>query len=43
MGEAGILKDADGIFLGQRTMMYRAHSQRSDNYFLLYSLLSGYC
>ena len=43
VGEAGILENADGVFLGQRTMMYRAHPQKSDNHFLLYSLLSGYC
>ena len=43
VGEAGILDDENGIFLGQRTMMYRAHPLKSDNRFLLYSLLSSYC
>ncbi|WP_253650328.1 restriction endonuclease subunit S [Vibrio sp. Y29_XK_CS5] len=43
VGEAGILENAQGIFLGQRTMMYRSHSEKSDNRFLFYSLMSGYC
>ncbi|EKN3392652.1 restriction endonuclease subunit S [Yersinia intermedia] len=43
VGEAGILQDAEGIFLGQRTMMYRADDQLSDSYFLFYSLLSAFC
>ncbi len=43
VGEAGILQDAEGIFLGQRTMMYRADTCLSDNYFLFYSLSSPFC
>ncbi len=43
VGEVGVLEDADGIFLGQRTMMYRADLNRSDNYYLFYSLLSSFC
>ncbi len=43
VGEVGILEDADGVFLGQRTMMYRANHKLSDNYFLFYSLLSSFC
>ncbi|MER2908963.1 restriction endonuclease subunit S [Morganella morganii] len=43
VGEVGILRDADGIFLGQRTMMYRADSRYADNYFLFYSLSSRFC
>lgn len=43
VGEVGILEDAAGIFLGQRTMMYRANRNRSDNYYLFYSLLSSFC
>lgn len=43
VGEVGILENADGIFLGQRTMMYRANLNRSDNYYLFYSLLSSFC
>lgn len=43
VGEVGVLEDADGIFLGQRTMMYRANRNRSDNYYLFYCLLSSFC
>lgn len=43
VGEAGILENAQGIFLGQRTMMYRSHPERADNRYLFYSLTSGYC
>jgi type I restriction enzyme S subunit len=43
VGEAGILENATGIFLGQRTMMYRSHPERSDNRYLFYSLMSSYC
>ncbi|WP_024609542.1 restriction endonuclease subunit S [Pseudoalteromonas sp. TB64] len=43
VGEAGILENAKGIFLGQRTMMYRSAPEVSDNRFLFYSLMSGYC
>ncbi len=43
VGEAGILNDSEGIFLGQRTMMYRVNPQKGNNLFLLYSLLSSYC
>src|SRR5471030_1111503 len=35
VGEVGILENAEGVFLGQRTVMYRADSIKSDNYFLL--------
>ncbi|WP_421265211.1 restriction endonuclease subunit S [Aeromonas veronii] len=43
VGEVGILEDAHGIFLGQRTMMYRASNHRADNYFLFYALSSQFC
>lgn len=43
VGEVGILENSEGIFLGQRTVMYRAHSQKSNNLFLLYSLQSRFC
>jgi type I restriction enzyme S subunit len=43
VGEVGVLEDADGVFLGQRTMMYRADLKRSDNYYLFYSLSSSFC
>jgi type I restriction enzyme S subunit len=39
LGEVGILRDARGIFLGQRLVMYRANPAKLDNRFLLYSLL----
>ena len=43
VGEAGILESSKGIFLGQRTMMYRSSPEISDNRFLFYSLMSRYC
>jgi len=43
VGEVGVLENAEGIFLGQRTMMYRAASDRSNNYYLFYSLSSSFC
>ncbi|POZ50029.1 restriction endonuclease subunit S [Methylovulum psychrotolerans] len=43
VGEIGILEDASGVFLGQRTVMYRAHPLKSNNLFILYSLQSLYC
>jgi len=43
VGEVGILEDAEGVFLGQRTVMYRAHPSKSNNLFILYSLQSNFC
>ncbi|WP_336947623.1 restriction endonuclease subunit S [Asaia sp. HN010] len=43
VGEVGILIDAQGFFLGQRTMMYRADSKKTSNLFLFYSLESPFC
>ncbi|KFD22571.1 type I restriction-modification system, specificity subunit S [Tatumella ptyseos ATCC 33301] len=43
VGEAGILEEDNGVFLGQRTMMYRANNDLADNYYLFYSLSSEYC
>lgn len=43
VGEAGILKNADGIFLGQRTIMYRVNKMKANNYFILYSILGKFC
>ena len=43
VGEAGILEDSEGIFLGQRTMMYRVNPEIANNRFVFYSLMSGYC
>ena len=43
VGEIGVLEDDEGVFLGQRTMMYRVDSKKGDNYFLFYSLQSRFC
>lgn len=43
VGEVGILQNSTGVFLGQRTMMYRADPKKSNNTFLFYSLQSQYC
>jgi len=40
LGEVGLLRDDEGVFLGQRLVMYRANPERLDNRFLLYSFLS---
>ncbi|MGF6806044.1 type I restriction enzyme S subunit [Paraburkholderia sp. Clong3] len=40
IGEVGSIKEANGVFLGQRLMQYRANSQLLDPRFLLYSFLS---
>ncbi|ATC81453.1 restriction endonuclease subunit S [Pseudoalteromonas agarivorans] len=42
VGECGILKDSRGVFLGQRTMMYRASKARTSAEFLMYSIMSDY-
>jgi type I restriction enzyme S subunit len=43
LGEVGIIKSNDKVFLGQRTVMYRANLHICDPYFLFYSLLSPHC
>lgn len=43
VGEAGILNNDDSVFLGQRTMMYRADPGKSSNLFLFYSLQTRFC
>lgn len=43
VGEVGLLENADGIFLGQRLMMYRADKKLADNYYLFFSLSSEFC
>jgi type I restriction enzyme S subunit len=35
LGEVGILRDAGGVFLGQRLVMYRVNEARADRHFLL--------
>ncbi|PTQ04661.1 hypothetical protein CWO33_23660 [Vibrio splendidus] len=42
VGECGILEDERGVFLGQRTMMYRADTIKTSSHFLMYSLMSEY-
>jgi type I restriction enzyme S subunit len=42
VGECGILKDSRGVFLGQRTMMYRASKAKTSAEFLMYSIMSDY-
>lgn len=43
VGETGILNSDDSVFLGQRTMMYRADLTKSSNLFLFYSLQTRFC
>jgi type I restriction enzyme S subunit len=38
LGEVGMLRDAAGIFLGQRLVMYRVDPTRADTRFLLYAM-----
>lgn len=40
LGEVGLLRSEDKVFLGQRLVAYRADPQKLDNKFLLYSFLS---
>jgi type I restriction enzyme S subunit len=40
LGEVGIVKSEEKLFLGQRLMQYRANPQLLDSKFLLYSFLS---
>lgn len=42
VGECGVLEDSRGVFLGQRTMMFRANEQLTSSRFLMYSLMSNY-
>jgi type I restriction enzyme S subunit len=43
VGECGILRNSKGIFLGQRTMMYRTDPTKVGSHLLMYSLQSDYC
>jgi type I restriction enzyme S subunit len=38
LGEVGMLRDPQGVFLGQRLVMYRANPDRVDQHFLLYAM-----
>ncbi|WP_075793719.1 restriction endonuclease subunit S [Massilia putida] len=42
IGEVGLVTEADGVFLGQRLMQYRANPRLLDSRFLLYSFLSPF-
>jgi type I restriction enzyme S subunit len=42
LGEVGMLRSDDHVFLGQRLVMYRADPSKLDNRFLLYSFRSDY-
>lgn len=42
VGECGVLNDAKGVFLGQRTMMYRADKSKTTSSYLMYSIMSEY-
>ena len=42
VGECGLVTDATNLFLGQRTMVYRADSKKINNLFLLSSMQSEY-
>lgn len=42
VGECGLIRDARGLFLGQRTMVYRAEPKKVDKLFLLLSMQSEY-
>lgn len=39
LGEVGLLRTDESVFLGQRLMMYRADRRKSDPRFLLYALM----
>lgn len=39
LGEVGMLRTDEPVFLGQRLMSYRVDEAKLDNYFLLYSLM----
>ncbi len=42
LGEVGMLRSDDIVFLGQRLVMYRADPEKLDNRFLLYSMQDHY-
>lgn len=39
LGDVGMIRTDDQVFLGQRTMLYRADGEKLDQHFLYYSLL----
>jgi len=42
LGEVGIIRNREKVFLGQRTIMYRADLHKLDPYFLMYSMLGEF-
>lgn len=42
LGEVGMIRNAEHVFLGQRTIMYRAIPEKLDANFLLYSMLGRF-
>ncbi len=42
LGEVGLLRSDEDVFLGQRTMLYRADPKKMDQRFLYYSMLGPY-
>ena len=42
LGEVGLLRSDEKVFLGQRTMLYRADPKKLNQQFLYYSLLGSY-
>jgi type I restriction enzyme, S subunit len=42
LGEVGIIRKPEALFLGQRTIMYRVAPDKVDPYFLMYSMLSDF-
>lgn len=42
LGEVGMLKSNEKVFLGQRTMQYRANPEKLDSHFLLYALQESF-
>ncbi|HUA12819.1 MAG TPA: restriction endonuclease subunit S [Solirubrobacteraceae bacterium] len=42
LGEVGIIRKAEPVFLGQRLIMYRAAPEKLDPYFLMYSMLGDF-
>jgi type I restriction enzyme, S subunit len=42
LGEVGLLRSSEPIFLGQRLVMYRTDPAQLDNHFLLYSMIEDF-
>lgn len=42
LGEVGLLRSDESVFLGQRTMLYRANPKKLDQRFLYYSMLGPF-